>query len=831
MPDPSPTPPNAPITLNDVYYVLFRHKWMILGFFAAAILAAGTLFLLLPKRYVSEAKLLVRYVQDTRNIAPGEKDPQVRTPDSRGETIINSEVEILTSLDLAEEVAEVLGPLKILAKTGITTNGLTSDMLRHAAAAVIANPKNLLVENPKNSSIIRVQFQHPDGAMVEPVLTNLISSYVQKHLAIHRGVGVMDDFLSKQIDELRSSLNTTEAELWNLKTNAGIISVEDSKKAFNDEIMKIQADLLAAEAELAERSAGAKELGKTQPATTNAVAELETPADQIDEYKRVCERLNAFRRSESTNTLRFRDENPIVKGIRAQIAEAETQKKQMETNFPKLATLNIPIASPNSQPSEARGQFLDPLSEYARAKALEAKIKVLAEQLVKMRAGASAVDLAGTRILATQRKKDLDEASYRYYLSLREQAKADQALGPGRVTNISVVQAPSPPGIARTKNDKIVLGALAGLIALGLAIAFGLELFLDPRVKRPSEIESKLHLPLFLSIPFAPSTPTLDLNPALQTKPGRFHRLLSIFGKTRLPALNLNPNPGRMTADKPGQEHQSSAIGDRPSPEGTPQPLVAPKPGIGGSILNSQLSTANSQLNPYYAAIRDRLTMYFQSRNLLHKPKLVGVTSSGKGAGVTTLAAGLAASFSELGGGNVLLIDMGVPNGIVHPFLNGKKITTLREALVAQPALAGQSVPADDTGTSAGSDFASAKPVDSGAGLPPASHPSNLVLAKANESGEKSFSLVPAKLSALMPRLQASDYDYIIFDMPPVSSTSPTASLASMLDMTFLVLEAEKSNRDTAKRSISSLAASRANVAAILNKTRNYLPAWLHQDF
>src|SRR5260221_3795330 len=208
MPDPSPTPPNAPITLNDVYYVLFRHKWMILGFFAAAILAAGTLFLLLPKRYVSEAKLLVRYVQDTRNIAPGEKDPQVRTPDSRGETIINSEVEILTSLDLAEEVAEVLGPLKILAKTGLTTNGLTSDMLRHAAAAVIANPKNLLVENPKNSSIIRVQFQHPDGAMVEPVLTNLISSYVPKHLAIHRGVGVMDDFLSKQIDELRSSLTT-----------------------------------------------------------------------------------------------------------------------------------------------------------------------------------------------------------------------------------------------------------------------------------------------------------------------------------------------------------------------------------------------------------------------------------------------------------------------------------------------------------------------------------------------------------------------------------------------------------------------------------------------
>src|SRR5207249_4096180 len=62
-------------------------------------------------------------------------------------------------------------------------------------------------------------------------------------------------------------------------------------------------------------------------------------------------------------------------------------------------------------------------------------------------------------------------------------------------------QSPSPPGPALSKKSKIVLGALFGLIAAGLGIAFAFELFLDPRVKRPSEIETRLHLPLFLSIP------------------------------------------------------------------------------------------------------------------------------------------------------------------------------------------------------------------------------------------------------------------------------------------------------------------------------------------
>src|SRR5207248_289546 len=88
-----------------------------------------------------------------------------------------------------------------------------------------------------------------------------------------------------------------------------------------------------------------------------------------------------------------------------------------------------------------------------------------------------------------------------------------------------------------------------------------------------------------------------------------------------------------------------------------------------------------SVLRPYCDAIRDRLTMYFQTRNMTHKPKLVGVTSCGRHSGVTTIASGLAAAFSEVGSGNVLLVDMGIPNGVAHPFHNGKPVSNLNQAL------------------------------------------------------------------------------------------------------------------------------------------------------
>jgi len=708
---------------------------MILAFAVAGILAAGGVYVAVPTQYASEAKLLIRYVMDTRSMAPSsdkpsDRDPQVRSPDSRGETIINSEVEILTSLDLAGEVADIVGWDKILAKLGGGSNRLS-------AAAVIANPTSLIVENPKNSSIIRIRFQHRDPSVVQPVLTHLIESYVKKHLEIHRGVGVLDEFLTKQTDELRSSLTTIEADLWNLKTNSGIISVDESKKALNDELARIQEGLLAAEAELAERQAGAAALGdKLQPASTNAAAELGVPADKIDEYKRVCEQLGAARKRESYKSLIWGDENPMMIGIRSLIADSDKQKKSLETEFPKLATLNLPTLASSSSSGDPRPGSFDPMAEFAHAKALEAKIKVLNAQLAQVHAQAALVDQTGTRMATLQRKKDLDEASYRYYLASREQARVDQALGPGHITNISIVQSPSAPGPALSKKSKVVLGAFGGLIALGLAIAFGLELFLDPRVKRASEVESKLHIPLFLAVPNV-----LIEGAALQ------------------------------------HSDPSSSISHHPS--------------------------SNPQLAPYYAAIRDRLTMYFQARNMTHKPKLVGVTSSGRHAGVTTLASGLAASLSEMGSGNVLLVDMGIPNGMAHPFHKGKPVCPLNEALEGQTRT--QALVQD-----------------------------HLYLATPRTNGtaasEQTLAIVPAKFSAMMPRLKESDYDYIIFDLPPVNSTSPSAGLASMLDMTFLVVEAEKTNREAVKRSIAQLAVAKANVAGIMNKTRNYLPAWLHSE-
>ena len=78
--------------------------------------------------------------------------------------------------------------------------------------------------------------------------------------------------------------------------------------------------------------------------------------------------------------------------------------------------------------------------------------------------------------------------------------------------------------------------------------------------------------------------------------------------------------------------------------------------------------------------------------------------------------------------------------------------------------------------------------------------------------------------------MKASDYDYIIFDMPPVTQISVTPRLARFMDTVLLVVEAEKTHHDVAQRAASLLVQSRANVGVVMNKTRTYVPKRLLQE-
>jgi Mrp family chromosome partitioning ATPase len=101
----------------------------------------------------------------------------------------------------------------------------------------------------------------------------------------------------------------------------------------------------------------------------------------------------------------------------------------------------------------------------------------------------------------------------------------------------------------------------------------------------------------------------------------------------------------------------------------------------------------------------------------------------------------------------------------------------------------------------------------------------NLYVANETQSADSFPVILPKRFKNLVPRLRASDYDYIIFDMPEVSQISSTQRLARFMDMVLMVVESEKTSLESAKTVGSMLASTKTNVAVVLNKTRDALTA------
>ncbi|HEX7617923.1 MAG TPA: CpsD/CapB family tyrosine-protein kinase, partial [Verrucomicrobiae bacterium] len=277
---------------------------------------------------------------------------------------------------------------------------------------------------------------------------------------------------------------------------------------------------------------------------------------------------------------------------------------------------------------------------------------------------------------------------------------------------------------------------------------------------RPVEIEAKLKLPLFLSIPDVRRN-----------------------GRSRL----------AKTAERRRLQLQNATVADAPVGGNDPAP------GKNGALQVVSLER-DRELQPFYEALRDRLIVYFEVNGLTHKPKLVAVTSADRGGGVSSIAAGLAASLSETGEGNVLLVDMNLEQGAAQQFYKGTAGCGLDTALAAetkQDALVQE----------------------------------NLYVVNGNVHSTELPRILPKRFAALVPKLKASDYDYIIFDMPPVSQTSLTSRLGRFMDMVLLVVESEKTGIELVQQANTWLAESGATVGAVLNKTRQYVPERLHQEF
>jgi len=714
------------LQFNDILYILFRRKWYVILPCLIGILAAALYYYQFPD-YESQAKLIIRYVVERNAMDKLDTGPQSALSGPAAESVINAEMEILTSADLALQVAETIGAKRLLPDAKGVTNA--------AAAGVVAG--GLKVTPKPGSNVLTVTYRHRDGRVAQCVLDTLVSQYFDKHLQVHRSLGTFG-FVAKQTEQVSAQLHQTEEELKRLKTHSGIVSIADSSANLTNVLAKSQSELDSAEVERAEQRARIQEIEKWLGGLgVNAdylAAEQSKGRSGMQEYQSLGMRLDDMHGRERELLSKYTVESPQVRAIQAQVAELETRRRNLEKAYPYL----LGTASSGTASNASSFKF-DLVTERTRLASLNAKTDTLSNQLHYFQEKAGQLSQTGIEIAQLERKREVEEANYRYSQASLEKARVDEALDPSKIPNISVVQSPTEGRRESSRTNKILLGLCMGGLGFGLALAFLMEKWVDHTIKRAFEIDSKLGLPLLVSIPYVPPSNNL-----------------------RLP----------------------------PHAEGDESPATLQE------IVQSELS---HQILPYFEAIRDRLILYFKLNRLARKPKLIAVTGLTHDAGISTVADGLAATLSETGDGKVLLVNMNEGRAEAHSFLNGKQTHSFAEIL--QTGVPDEPLSAQ-----------------------------NLYLATVARPQAGCAQFVPKNFYDLIPHIKTSAFDYIIFDMPPLTPTSATVALAGFMDKVLLVVEAGKTAPESLSRAFRELASAKADVSCVFNKARSYAPKSIEGD-
>ncbi|MGA1237314.1 MAG: GumC family protein, partial [Limisphaerales bacterium] len=422
--------------------------------------------------------------------------------------MMEGEVFILASQEVAQQLVESVGADRILGPDNKATNATLE--------ATIQIRESLLVIPAKRSSVITVAYSHPDPAIAQQVLSALDTVYKNRHRQVH-DKGMTFEELGRQKDDAKNKLDQLQSQLNLLKSQLGIASLPEAKTAVSLRLEALESERDAAERELEAQKARLAQLEKGLAVSSSVIANTNEPLPEVSatmmaSYRNLMGRLESLRNEESRLLGIWTPESELVKNVQRQIEQLDAQKNSMEMENPRL----VGVVAPTSSTTGPIGPDLN--VERATLMGLEASLRRVEDQISQQRNRLNELASREAEILNLERERAIQDTNLTYLVREMSRKDYDRNLGNTTAKNIELIDGPTLPSRNLTEVLMKPMAACAfGGLAIGLALAFLIELVLDLRVKRPSEVEGKLGLPLMLTVPRVKGMGKfkLDMNKAL----------------------------------------------------------------------------------------------------------------------------------------------------------------------------------------------------------------------------------------------------------------------------------------------------------------------------
>jgi polysaccharide biosynthesis transport protein len=479
-------------TLKDFFYVLFRHKRKVIGFFMGVFLTVAAITFIMPTIYRSEAKLLVRVGRESVTADPAAGIGQILQIGQRRENEIKSEIELLDNRDLAEQLVDEFGPEKIYPPSMFSSLPFFArSEIKIKDRAVRHLMRNWDIKADRDSNIINITYDAESPQQAQELLKKHIEFYLDKHLKVHRSIGA-EDFFKQQTEKIRQNLSETEKTLLNLRNDTGISAVETQRTNMLARLDLLQRDLAQTDADYKTTQAKVSSINSLLGILPKTIVTQGTTGYPNIAADGMRQKVFELQMKEQELLSKYTEKNYLVQEVRRQLKSAQGVLVKEDTNRSQVTKAINP----------AYQQMDNALvAEKANLDALKAKGEALEQHLASLREKMKGMNENTVQFARLQRELDIQEANYKKYSGQLEQARIEAALETGKISNISVVEAPtfSVKPVRPRRLLQLALGfLLGGCGAVGLAF---LAEHLNHSFGRPEEVQRVLKLETLAVIP------------------------------------------------------------------------------------------------------------------------------------------------------------------------------------------------------------------------------------------------------------------------------------------------------------------------------------------
>lgn len=467
------------LSLRDVAVVVFRHKWMILLTFVTTAVAALILGLLIPDQYESRMKILVK---KNRVEVPVTAERTDTTFDSNeiSETQINSEISLLKSRDLLEQVVKNTN----LARSEATSSEPDSQDIERA---IYKLEKDLLATPVKKANIIEVSYTSNSPEVAAAVLKNLSELYLDKHIKLHSPPGTYD-FFKNQADQYQRDLRDAENRFSSFQKKTGVVAINQQKDLGLNKFTETQARLNDLNGQIKETDKRIAEIEKQLAGMQSRISTQSRVMPNQESIERFNMMLVELKNRRIQLLTKFQPDDRVVKEVDDQIrTTTEALSKASATTYSEQASDVNPMRQ--ALEGELKKARIEQAGRYPLRENLAAQVNQYKAQLEQLKSATTINDDLSRQIKQA-------EESYRLYVQKQEESRISDELDKKKISNVSLLEAPTVPRIPFKTNRSLTI--LLGL-GMGLLLGFGCAViaeFFRETVHTPRELEALTGIPV-----------------------------------------------------------------------------------------------------------------------------------------------------------------------------------------------------------------------------------------------------------------------------------------------------------------------------------------------